>query len=473
MNEDLIKKYRRWILLQQTSDCRISENEQENIELETYISMGYVNFYEENIVELRIDTIREGKTEFFLHFQLNDLDRGKELFHEMQDAMDKIARDHKTRILLCCTSGLTTGYFAQKLNEASHAISSDMTFEAVDYGHLMEKGYGYDAVLLAPQVAYQREKVQKSLKGALVINIPPAVFGSYDCGELISLLDHELSLRRFDRTPKAERTARFFETREKILTVAVLNETTHFRYMYRWYEEGNLMDSGEVQRSELSVEGIFAAIGEADEKGDSFDTIGISVPGTVKDGRLYFPDRGFIGYDLEKAVQEKYGKSVFVFNDTNMVVTGIYWLEDHYRTIVFYYLPENSITGGAGIVVNGHLVTGRNNIAGETSYLNDLIRFSDDPEKLRHTEKGKRELLAKTLLPLIVSVGPDAVYIRCDDIDDNRSVKAEICRYIPEAYVPDVITLADVTEFMMTGLFLRCIWKLQNRSRTRNGLSSR
>lgn len=473
MSDDLIGKYRQWILLQQTPDFRISENEQENIELETDVSMGYVSFYEDSIVELRIDTIREGKTEFFLHFQLNDLERGKELFHEMQDAMDKIARDHKTRILLCCTSGLTTGYFAQKLNEASRAISSDMTFDAVDYAHLREKGYGYDAVLLAPQVAYQREKVQKELKGALVINIPPAVFGSYDCGELISIVDHELSLRQYERTTKAERTARFFETREKILVIAVLNETTHFRYFYRWYEEGNLMDSGEIRQNELGVDGIFAAVDEAIAKGDAFDTIGISVPGTVKDGRLYFPDRGFIGYDLEKAVHEKYEKRVFVFNDTNMVVTGIYWLEDHYRTIVFYYLPENSITGGAGIVVNGHLVTGRNNIAGETSYLNDLIRFSDDPRKLRNTEKGKVELIARVLLPLIVSVGPDAVYIRCDDMDDSQRVKAELSQLIPEAYVPDVICLADVTEFMMTGLFLRCIWKIQNHNRTRNGLSNR
>ena len=470
---DLIKQYRRWILLQETPDCRISANARGNIELETDIAMGYVNFYDDNIVELRIDTIREGHTEFFLHFQLIKLSRAKELFHEMQDALEKIARDHQTKILLCCTSGLTTGFFAEKLNQASEAISSDMTFEAVDFGHLLEKGYGYDAVLLAPQVAYEREKVQNALKGALVINIPPAVFGSYDCGSLIAMLNHELSFRKNERTTKSERTARFFETRESILVIAILNETDHFYYLYRWYDQGNLRDSGEIRMSQLCMEGIFRAVDEALAKEDHFQHIGIGVPGTVKDGRLYFPDRGFLGYDMETEIREKYQKNVFVFNDTNMVVTGIYWLEDHYRTIVFYYVPVHSITGGAGIVVNGHLVTGRNNIAGETSYLNDLVRFSDQPEKLRQTKEGTVELIAKTILPMIVSVGPDAVYVKCDDIADSERLRKEIGKMIPDAYVPDVIWMDDVTEFMMTGLFLRCIWKIQNQNRNRNGLSSR
>lgn len=470
---NLVKQYRRWILLQETPDCRISANAQGNIELETDVAMGYVSFYDESIVELRIDTIREGKTEFFLHFQLMNLNRAKELFHEMQDALHKIARDHQTKILLCCTSGLTTGFFAQKLNEAAKAISSDMKFEAVDYGHLLEKGYGYDAVLLAPQVAYQREKVQNALKGALVINIPPAIFGSYDCGSLISLLNHELSVRNFEKTTKSERTARFFETRESILVIAVLNETDHFYYLYRWYDQGNLMDSGELKREDLCVEGILSAVNEAISKEDHFSTIGIGIPGTVKDGKLYFPDRGFIGYDLEEEIRTRYQKKVFVFNDTNMVVTGIYWLEDHYHTIIFYYLPAGSVTGGAGIVVNGHLVTGRNNIAGETGYLNDLIRFSGPTEELRNSEEGKLELIAKIMLPMIVSVGPDAIYVKCDDMTDGSRLRKKIGELIPAAYVPDVICMDDVTEFMMTGLFLRCIWKIQNQNRNRNGLSSR
>lgn len=470
---DLIKQYRRWILLQDRPECRISANEQGNIELEKKTAMGYVNFYEGAVVELRIDTIREGNTEFFLHFQLLNLDRGKELFHEMLDALDKIERDHQTKILLCCTSGLTTGFFAQKLNEASEAISSDMRFDAVDFGHLLEKGYGYDAVLLAPQVAYQREKVQKALKGALVINIPPAIFGSYDCGGLISLLNHELSLRRLEKTTKSERTARFFETRESILVIAILNETDRFRYCYRWYDQGNLADAGELERDDLCVEGIHASVQNALKKGDHFKTIGVGIPGTVKDGKLYFPDRGYIGYDLEEEIRDRYQKNVFVFNDTNMVVTGIYWLEDHYRTIVFYYLPVDSITGGAGIVVNGHLVTGRNNIAGETSYLNGLIRFSGPMEELRKSGEGTQELISKTLLPMIISVGPDAIYVKCDDMTDGNQIRKKIGELIPDAYVPDVICLNDVTEFMMTGLFLRCIWKIQNQNRNRNGLSPR
>ena len=42
-----------------------------------------------------------------------------ELFHEMIESILQLVEKPKVRILLSCSGGLTTSYFASKLNEAS------------------------------------------------------------------------------------------------------------------------------------------------------------------------------------------------------------------------------------------------------------------------------------------------------------------------------------------------------------------
>ena len=86
-NSVLIDRYRKWVIQRGTETFPVTENEEGNLEIESKFALGRVNFYEDDIVELRIDMIRDNTTEFFLHFQLKDLKRAQDLYVEMEEAM--------------------------------------------------------------------------------------------------------------------------------------------------------------------------------------------------------------------------------------------------------------------------------------------------------------------------------------------------------------------------------------------------
>ena len=58
-NSVLIDRYRKWVIQRGTETFPVTENEEGNLEIESKFALGRVNFYEDDIVELRIDMIRD------------------------------------------------------------------------------------------------------------------------------------------------------------------------------------------------------------------------------------------------------------------------------------------------------------------------------------------------------------------------------------------------------------------------------
>ena len=470
--KELVEQYRKWILHHTNSRYRISENCNGTIELQTENYIASIYFYEEEIIELRIESIREGNTEFFLHFQMTEIDHARTLFEELEKTLLTLDDAHPLKILLCCTSGLTTSYFASELNKAAEALNFKMNFKALRIGEVYEKGFGYDAVLLAAQVSYEREHLQIALKGASVMNIPPHIFARYECGDLIDLVRNELREEKNQRTLNSERVLRFFETKEKILCVAVINSKSTIHIEYRYYDRGEAKISGGIEQDCLDFRDLESVIETVLKDYPEIDTIGLSVPGMVDDGSVTLPAMDAYGENIVTYLKRKFNKRVLAFNDVNMISTGVYWLEDRYRSIITYFLPRHGVTGGAGIVVNGHLVKGEHNLAGEATYISNLVSYSRPMRQLIETQEGLCELLAKTLVPMIATIGPQAVYIASDDLQDICGVRKEMEKYLPASYIPDLIKLQSKENYMMVGLFLRCIWAIDDENFRKNGLAN-
>ena len=123
----ILKDYRNWILSHSVEGGKIHQNG-ENILIETKLARGEINFYEleVTIVEMSATSLDDDDNKFYLHFELKDLDHAKELFGEMLETIESLKNQQKIKILLCCTSGLTTNYFKDKLNEAVTFIRACM-----------------------------------------------------------------------------------------------------------------------------------------------------------------------------------------------------------------------------------------------------------------------------------------------------------------------------------------------------------
>lgn len=468
--KELVEQYRKWILHHNHPRYRISENCNGTIELQTENYIASIYFYDEEILELRIESIREGNTEFFLHFQMTEINHAKTLFEELEKTLLTLDEAHPLKILLCCTSGLTTSYFASELNKAAEALNFKMNFRALPIRDVYNNGFGYDAVLLAPQVSFEREHLQSTLPGATVINIPPQIFARYECGDLIDLIRGELREVKNRRTPNSERVLRFFETNEKILCVAVVNSKEDICIEYRYYDRGEARVSGCSAQDELDFRDLEGVIDSVLKEYPEIGTIGLSVPGMVENGNITMPSMDAYGENVVSYLKRRFHRRVLVFNDVNMISTGVYWLEDRYRTLITYFLPKHAVVGGAGVVVHGHLVKGEHNLAGEATYISDLISFSKPVHQLIETQEGLHELLAKTLVPMIATIGPEAVYIASDDLEDISGVKREMQKYLPCTLMPELLSLQNKENYMMVGLFLRCIWAIDKENDRKNGL---
>ena len=284
----LVDRFRKWVIQRGTESFPVTENEEGNLEIESQYGLGRVNFYPDAIVELRIDTFRD-ETVFFLHFQLNTIEKAKDLYVEMEEAMRDLKAQDSKRIVLSCTSALTTSYYAELLNKAAETLSLKYTFCAYSIDKLLCNSKGADMILLAPQVHYMREKLEKQIKNVPIRNIPGHIFGKYDTGALIEMVKGELDELEEKMTPKYKRTQTFFETNKKILTIGYTNGARgkDVYIVYRYYRNGDIAWSGQMKSEGVSMEELCQTITPLLEKYPEIEVIGLSLPGTIENGVIY------------------------------------------------------------------------------------------------------------------------------------------------------------------------------------------
>ncbi len=443
--KQLVEQYAKWILMHESNDYQISQNDSGNIELLTKTHIGRVNFYPEEIMELRIDRLENDATVFFLHFQMNTVEHAHVMFEELEKALISLSEDNHMDILLSCTGGLTTSYFAAALNETAEQMKLNYSFSAMSVENLKQDGVGYDAILLAPQIAFMRDEIQEALKGTTVINIPPTIFGGYDANKLIELVQNELEVKKEQETPNSIRMAQYFKTIEDILTFVCEDH----KISYRYYEHGVVKDTKYKEIDGLTKDTVITTVEEALKDYPNTTILAFSFSEKVNHGVIN-------GEDVKGVIKEKFGKKTVVYNDAHMCVTGLYWLSDHYKSLIYY--KEKNSKSEAGIFINGHLVRGKGYYAGQTNTIDKVLNDTSEYH------------LAKTLTVMQATIGTEAFFVESDQVEDIEVVKKYMSEWVQEESMPEIILLDNSDEYLFTGLFLRSVWNKEHSQRRSNGL---
>ena len=184
--------YIKWILLQNGKDGLVIKadlHDNNTIIIENDVVTGKIIFYGNAIFEEELTDRQTNDKIFYLHFQLTYLNHAVELFKEMINCAKEVTNRPSVQVLLCCSGGLTTGFFAMKLNECAKLLDKDFKFEAVAFNKLIEAAENYDIILLAPQISYQHASLQEQLPNKIVLKIPTQVFAKYDVSKMIDLID--------------------------------------------------------------------------------------------------------------------------------------------------------------------------------------------------------------------------------------------------------------------------------------------
>lgn len=458
------KEYIDWIMSQPHDGFQLKKENDDHILMANETASGEILVYhlEMDIIEMKLESKKDGEIFFFLHFELKDDEHAKGLYAEMAEAMVEYGTRKDVRILLSCTSGFTTSFFAQKLNEAAQTLSLQYSFEAVPYSSLYAEGISYDVILLAPQIAYQKKKAEAVFSGKPVIAIPAQIFASYDAGRMITMIRDELEKIKLTRDQMAAaKVMRDIENNACIFVINMTSDISHTRYIYRLYNKGSVVFSEEVVKRGSRYGDIRDILDtqlprlSADFK---IDAVSVSIPGMVNRGTGVIR----VNYsEMADALTRDYGLPVFVCHNTSAVAFGYYAQQDKYDIVSYHSQPAGARIGGQGSVYRGTPIKGKNQMGGELRGLFRFVYPSAQPDSLTWDSEEIRKWVAMYLVMNICEIAPEVMLVRSALTPDMDELREELKKYIDEDCIPELIYVKDVSEYAYLGTMLTGLYYLQ------------
>ncbi|MFV0396192.1 MAG: PTS sugar transporter subunit IIB [Coprobacillaceae bacterium] len=153
---------------------------------------GNVILWTNGIVEEIITRKSDDKLLFYLHYQIASISQCQSLFEEFYLALLQQSASSPIKILLCCSGGLTTSFFAEKICKLITLENLNIQVDSIAFHQLTKYYNDYDCVYLAPQIAYlMPEALRITNKEVPVYSIEPSIYATYNCQELLhSFLDN-------------------------------------------------------------------------------------------------------------------------------------------------------------------------------------------------------------------------------------------------------------------------------------------
>lgn len=450
--------FKKWICIQENKRYKISmsEKDQEIIHIETKYGQGEVTFNPLSIIELKVTNKITGEVDFYLHFQMKTMKHALELFNEMIESIINLSNTPITKVLLSCTGGLTTGYYAQRINEVIQLLGLDLKVDAIGYNQLFQVGNQYDIILLSPQISYLHAKVHDVLKNQMIINIPPQIFAKYDVGKILSLITEAKENKKQIENVNCDTSLLHININDqrKILCLTIYKNKERIHISYCLYQNGQILLNNEIIKYSISVQDIYDVLDTLVLQYPDISMIGMATPGIIYNGFLsssYIKD--IENNDILSAFTSRYTQKIIITNDVNAAAVGYYVSQKMYQTFMFLFQPI-SLGAGAGIIVDGKLVNGCHHFAGEVLYL--PLELSQDKSKLNRTPEGTLELVSKTILSSMCVIDPQAIILFSDLITDVDELEKEIERMVPGIFIPAIVKVEKVLEYILLGQMVLC-----------------
>ena len=449
--------FKMWILSQGNEQCRISLHDDKTIKIMTQYSESTICFYPNQIVEFNVTNKFKNEVELYLHFQFKNMKHTRKLFNEMYETIQKLIKKPVVKVLLCCSGGLTTGYFAQKINEAASLLSINIEVDAIAYDYLYEVGDGYDVIMLAPQISYLYAKANAILKNKIVLKIPSVIFAKYDVKEMISFIEEERINHKIiiDQNHKPLPVKNKKHTGKKILCMTLIRNSNRVHIVYRLYDGRNkILENNEIIKPTFKLQDFYDVIDSELAQYPDIAIIGVSVPGIIHEEYINSMHlEGIERLELEKDLQSRYHQKFIFGNDVNVMALGYYSMQEEYSSLSLIFQPISALSG-IGNIVHGQLLIGAHHVSGEIQFM--PLNYSKEPIELHTTPEGAVEALAKSIVSVISMLDPELIVICCFMITDVNEVIKEVEKYIPKDYIPHIEQVDYLQEFMLLGTLMLC-----------------
>lgn len=129
---------------------------------------------------------------FYLHYKLVSLAQGQKLFYDFYESLTRHKKILPLKIILCCSGGLSSSFFANKLAELISL--KHLNYEVIPIGfYQLDKCYQEcDAIYLAPQISYLEPQAMNIVKNAIPVHcITPSIYATYNYRGLLDMITNE------------------------------------------------------------------------------------------------------------------------------------------------------------------------------------------------------------------------------------------------------------------------------------------
>ncbi len=474
---------RTWIREQRHVGYTADLADNDHFRLETDYATAQINFYDmapdPEIVELHIEEKATGEAKFFLHFHAEEREHAIQLFREMVQALLELKDQQTTEVLLCCTVGMTTSFFAERLNQVAEAMGLDWHFSAVAAAEAFEHGRDKAAVLVAPQIGYQAKRMQAALPEVPVLAIPTATFASYDAAGCVEWLREELTNRKKTTEEKAlDHVMHDIKNDKRILVIASHAGADKVTIRHRLYDHGKVEIDCEVIKRTLSIADLNDIIDTqicTCKGGIKADAVGIAIPGAIDNGmfdltltNVFDFDTDDLAariadardFDMAKYFNDRYDVPIFFCNNSNAAALGWYGSQDEYENVTFHSQATGWAVGGQGNVVNGRLVEGAHGNAGEIRFITDRFHYKHSLHFNPYAPEDVLDMVSQMLAVSCATYDPEVIALRCDLLPDMDEVAEALAQYIPYGRQPKLVHVDNYNECILLGMMIRCLQKL-------------
>ncbi len=199
---------------------------------------------------------------------------------------------------------------------------------------------------------------------------------------------------------------------------------------------------------------------------ENIEALGIGIPGVVnKKNIIDFCDiEELANCALVERLTDKFGKYVVIENDMNLIAYGFYQegeYEESNSIAVVSFFKDN--WPGSGIIVDGNIIHGNTNFAGEVSYL-PFGYTHDEQKQLLKDKNGIIQIVSQTICSLAAIINPETIIMTGTILTD--SILEEICdsisEIIPSEHIPQILLESDINKYYLNGLSSMTLEYLNN-----------
>lgn len=124
---------------------------------------------------------------YYLHFEFISFKKTNPIFDDFFNYIKEHDYDKKFEVLICCSGGFTSSFFAEGLKKEAKRRQSNVIIHSGCYSHIQWQNIDkqYDLILLAPQIGYLLTEHQNC---SCIKTIPTNLYATCNYGKVFDLI---------------------------------------------------------------------------------------------------------------------------------------------------------------------------------------------------------------------------------------------------------------------------------------------